>query len=116
VQFTTDEKSKNASNLVFRAQAADSAATFTTAGFGISSRPRTSASVSWAAPEWLVFGEAGLRQRTPNLSSLLQEVVSRPGWASGNALALIVTGSGRRTAESFEGGFAPVLHLEYARP
>jgi hypothetical protein len=49
------------------------------------------------------------------LSAVLQEVVNRAGWASGNALAIIITGSGRRTAESFEGGPKPILHLEYAR-
>jgi len=116
VQFTTDEKSKNPSSLVFRAQAADNALAFTTTAFGISSRPRTTASATWAAPEWLVFGEAGPRQRTVNLSAVVQEVVNRTGWASGNALALIVTGTGRRTAEAFEGGSPAVLHLEYATP
>ena len=35
---------------------------------------------------------------------------------SGNALALVVTGSGTRIAESFDGGAAkaPVLHIEYS--
>ena len=53
-------------------------------------------------------------QRTPDLGAVLQEVVGRPGWVSNNALMIIITGSGRRTAESFEGGFPPVLNVEYA--
>ena len=36
-------------------------------------------------------GEAGPSQRTPNLAAVVQEVVDRPGWASGNALAIMVT-------------------------
>jgi hypothetical protein len=46
---------------------------------------------------------------------VVQEIVNRQGWASGNALALILTGSGARVAEAFEGGAAraPVLHIEY---
>jgi hypothetical protein len=46
---------------------------------------------------------------------VIQEIVSRPGWVSGNALALIVTGSGKRTAESFNGDAAgaALLHVEY---
>jgi hypothetical protein len=43
--------------------------------------------------------------------------VSRPGWAGGRALALYVTGTGVRTAESFDGAAtrAPVLHVEWTR-
>jgi hypothetical protein len=29
---------------------------------------------------------------------------------------VIITGSGMRTAEAFDGTFAPVLHIEYAMP
>jgi hypothetical protein len=32
---------------------------------------------------------------------------------SGNALVLVVTGSGKRAAESFEGGSPPVLEISY---
>jgi hypothetical protein len=45
----------------------------------------------------------------------VQEVVNRPGWASGNALALTVSGSGHRTAVAFEGSAAntALLHVDY---
>jgi hypothetical protein len=44
--------------------------------------------------------------------------VNRVGWASGNSLALIVTGTGRRTAVAFESGAAtaPLLHVEFSPP
>ena len=72
--------------------------------------------MSWSPPAWTLVGEAGASQRTPELSSVLQEIVGRPGWASGNALALIITGTGHRTAESFEGkvAAAALLHVEFA--
>ncbi len=44
---------------------------------------------------------------------IVQELVSRPGWASGNAIVLIFTGSGRRVADSFEGSAPAVLHVVY---
>jgi hypothetical protein len=46
---------------------------------------------------------------------VIQEIVNRPGWVAGNALVLIITGSGHREAESYEGdsGGAAVLHLEH---
>ncbi len=38
----------------------------------------------------------------------------RPGWANGNTVALIITGNGQRVADSFDGAFAPVLHVVYS--
>ena len=71
--------------------------------------------MAWTPPDWTAVGEAGTAQRTPNLASVVQAVVGRAGWAQGNALALQLRGTGRRTAEAFEGGasFAPLLHVEY---
>ena len=104
--------------LRFEAQAADHAPAFTTAAQGISTRAREPGSVDWSPPPWPSVGAAGPDQRTPNLASLVQAVVDRPGWASGNALALIVTGSGtgKRTASSFNGNpaGAALLHVEYS--
>ncbi len=54
VQFQTDELGRQPANLTFRAQQADNAAPLATTAFDISSRPRTTASVNWAAPQWLV--------------------------------------------------------------
>ena len=53
-----------------------------------------------------------------DIAPLIQEIVDRPGWASGNAIAVLVTGSGERVAESFDGdpGGAPLLRVEYAPP
>ena len=47
---------------------------------------------------------------------MAQEIVSRSGWTQGNALALIITGTGMRAAESIDGARAPMLHLEYTMP
>ena len=64
-------------------------------------------------------GAAGLDQRTADLTSVIQEVVSRPGWAEGNSLVLVVSGTGERVAESADGistDDAPMLHIEYSAP
>ena len=49
--------------------------------------------------------------------SVLQEIVDRPLWNSGNALVLIVSGdgtTGNRKAVSFNGtGARPQLHVEF---
>ena len=114
VQFAARSADAGTTSLLFRAQAADNAPAFTTATQNISSRLRTGASVNWSPAAWTA-GAAGAEQRTPDLKSLVQEVVNRSGWASGNALAMIVTGSGRRAALSRDGDRtrSPQLHVEY---
>lgn len=117
VRFEADEVQSEVTNLVIRGQAADNAVTFSTAN-RISTRPRTASSANWSPPPWTLVGEVGPNQRTPDLTAIVQEIVGRPGWASGNALALVITGTGHRTARSVEGraAGAPLLHIEYTTP
>ena len=115
VQFRTDEASTGASSMTIRAVNVDNTPTFTSATRNVSSRATTTANVAWSPPAWPTVGAAGTSQRTPDLAPLVQAVVGRAGWAQGNALAFAFSGTGRRTAEPFEGGasFAPLLHVEY---
>jgi PKD repeat protein len=115
IQFEAKETQSEVTNLLIQGLAADNATTFTTASGNVSTRPRTAASVSWSPPAWGVIGEAGLNQRTPDLTAVIQEIVNRAGWASGNALALVVTGTGHRTARAWDSKptGAPLLHVEY---
>ncbi|HKY31065.1 MAG TPA: PKD domain-containing protein [Candidatus Polarisedimenticolia bacterium] len=118
VQFTVDEATSTATQLAIRGEAADHAAPFTTVAESVGARARTQSSAPWAPPAWTVIGEAGAGQRTPDLSAVVQEIVDRPGWLQGAFMVLIIEGSGRRVAESFEGSpsAAPLLHLEFEAP
>lgn len=100
IQFTSDSTSSVTTKLKITGQAADNASTFTTSSKNISSRPRTNAYVNWSPVAWTVAGETGANEKTPDLSPIVQELVSRTGWASGNAMVFIVEGSGTRTAKS----------------
>ena len=115
IQFTTDEASSDPTTVTIQAQDADSAAPFTGAAFNLSTRPRTSAGVSWSPPAWPTVGVAGVDQRTPDLATIVQAVVARAGWTSGNALAFIITGTGHRVASAFEKGASvrARLHVEF---
>lgn len=115
IQFQVDETQSEATNVTLRGQAADNAPTFTSASQNITTRVRTNVAVTWQPVAWTTIGTAGVNQRTPNLAAVLQEVVNRPGWASGNALVIIADGTGHRTAEAFEGlaAAAPLLVVEY---
>src|SRR5262249_33581637 len=46
---------------------------------------------------------------------IIQEIVNRPGWVSGNSMVIVVTGSGHRCAYAFDGSStkSPLLHVEY---
>ena len=116
VQFKVDETSSVATSLVIEGEDTDDAQTFTSSTWNISDRARTAASVAWSPTAWTIKGEAGSDQQTPDISLIIQEVVDRPGWSSGNSLAVIITGTGERVAESFNGdpGGAPLLHVEYS--
>ncbi len=63
----------------------------------------TNASTLWPIPTWNVVGQSSLAQRTPDLSGIVQEIVDRGGWSSGNGLAFRLNkqggGSGLRVAE-----------------
>ena len=47
--------------------------------------------------------QSDVEQRTPDLKAVVQEVVNSPGWVRGKDLVIVVTGSGHRTADSFDG-------------
>ena len=116
LQFTVDETANEAGTVSIMIEAADDAATFTDAAGGISARSVVADTVRWTdIPEWTAAGDAGAGQRTPDLSALLNEVIRRDGWAAGNAVSFILTGTGKRTAESYDGTpeAAPLLVVEY---
>jgi chitodextrinase len=113
VQFTVDEASTGAASLDVRGELASHAAPYSSSSSDISGRPTTSAVVTWSPPDWPTVGAAGAAQRSDDLKALVQEIVSQPGWVSGNALAFVITGTGTRTAESSRVGPAPVLDVVY---
>ena len=116
IQFQVDEVSIGSASLTIQGQAADDAPAFSAADWDISSRARTPASVGWNPAPWPGVAQAGPDQRTPNIASVIQDVVNRPGWSQGNALVLIITGTGERVAESYDGipNAAPLLTVEYS--
>ena len=115
IQFQTDETHSGVTSLMIEGEATDNALTFTNANANISSRALTGAMIDWAPAPWTTEGEAGAAQQTPNIAPIIQEIVERPGWSSGNSLVVIISGDGVRSAESVNGNpaAAPALHVEY---
>lgn len=72
-------------------EAADDAAVFVEDADNISDRTKTSASVDWDLPASWSDGD---EFTSPDFKAAVQEVVDRGGWASGNALVVIVVDDG----------------------
>jgi hypothetical protein len=87
--------------------------------FEIANRqPRTTAQAIYEPEHWETVGD---KHQTSDISPVIQEIVNQDGWASGNALVLIIRDNpanpskGNRTAEADAGGtdIATLLHIEY---
>lgn len=100
IQFMADETNDVATALTIKAQKTGNAPAFSTNSGNVSARTLTTASVNWNPPGWYVLQEAAAAQRTPELASVVQEVVSQGSWASNNAMVFVISGTGTRTAES----------------
>jgi secreted PhoX family phosphatase len=121
IQFAVDATGKNSdpSNLIIHAEDVDSAVTYNpTENFNITKRAKSADSVMFSMGAWPLVGEAGANQRTGNLAKLVQGLLGRTGWKSGNAMAFMIKGVGTREAESFDGDApkAPLLIIEYVAP
>lgn len=114
IQFTADENSASSVNLKIHGEASGNSRSFTTSRNNITARPKTKESVQWVPVPWTI-GFAGVDQQTPDLKNIISEVTSREDWKSGNAIGIIISGSGKRVASSYEKGasVAPVLQVWY---
>lgn len=116
VQFTQSNSSTQSANYQIAVEAADDASIFdVNTRYNLSSRTLGS-SLPWQAGAW--SGEQGAhseKERTPNIASLMNEVLARPGWRGGNHLAFVITGSGNQKAyakDDGDGSRAPILVIK----
>lgn len=116
IQYTVDEKSSTPTRLLFEGEATDNAKPLSKKKFNLSKRLHTVNNSTWIPAPWKTVGASGADQRTVDLGPIIQEIINRKGWSAGNSLVLLVTGSGVRTAESYNGKkkAAPVLHINFA--
>ncbi len=119
IQFTVDETDNSPGSVSFWAEAVDSSTTFANTTSNISTRAATADTVVWSnIPAWTNAGDAGVDQQSPDLSVLVQSIINRVGWKSGNALNILGTGTGERTAEAYDGtsSSAAILVVEFVVP
>lgn len=122
VQFQADESdSSTMPNLTIYGESSVNSAPFSAgvSSFNISNRTPTASNVTWGGiPSWTT-GQRGVDQRTPNLESIINEIISLPGYSGAvSPITLVFNGdpnngsTAQRVAES-RGSGAPELVVEY---
>lgn len=121
IQFQVDEDGANdPCDLSIFVENSISPLTYSMVPFDISSRTYINASVNWSPADWPAssIGDQLAAQRTPNLKDLVDSVLSNPSWVNGSDMAFMISGTGTRIAESFDGDAsgAPMLVIQYEMP
>lgn len=118
IRYNSENFDSSATNLTFSGELTGDSTTFTSTNNDISDRTKTSSSVLWENDnDWPVSGET---ISSPDLSSVIQEIVNQADWCGGNSLNIIVEGEGltsssARLSTAFEegNGLSPQLVVVY---
>ena len=118
VQFTADETNDEATSLDLYLEASAVSAPLGAADFNISNRQRGSVGQRWNPDPWDEAGAAGGAERMPSFPDALSELAALPGWSETSPVTLMVSGSGKRVADSRRAGsyVAPYLEASYRLP
>ena len=122
IEFEAYDSDNEVASYTIQGQASDHAWQYTNGTYGgfiaadnfdISGRPY-GVSVAWQGAD-MASWTGSSKYVTPDLSSIVQEIVNRPGWSSGNAMAFKVEGTGKRDARSRDNtsSNAPRLVIEF---
>jgi type IV pilus assembly protein PilY1 len=118
IRFSSSAFNSGATNLTFSGELISNSITFSETSNNISARTKTSNSVPWDTDnDWPVSNETKV---SPDLSSIVQEIVDQSDWCGGNSLNIIVDGQGistssERVSPAFEDGegLGPQLVVVY---
>jgi chitodextrinase len=99
IQLTSSGTEGAVNNGVFliRGEAADSAAQYVAVNGNISGRTLTTAARNWTVPGW-ASGDRTVRQRSPDVRAIVQEIADRPGFGGVVAFVLSSVATSRQWA------------------
>lgn len=115
IQFTADTPTTGPTALLIEGQASGNAPPFSNTPGDISSRPVTASYKHWTPSPWNTPGDNGPDQQTPNLATIIEEIINRPSWQQNNSIVIIISGNGQWGATSYDSSpaAAPTLHIEF---
>ena len=105
IQFKCDDTGSDPVQVIIFGENIANASPYEEANRNLSGRPLTTANVIWDIPPWVNEGDRTDAQKTVDLSSIIQEIVNRDDWESGNSINIIIEPSGvSLSATSTSGG------------
>ncbi|MDF3867489.1 pilus assembly protein PilY [Pseudomonas denitrificans (nom. rej.)] len=116
LDFVPASSSSQAVTFQVKAQLSSDAPVLST-GEHFANRTKTTALTNWQAPEWITENPP-VYVDGPDVTGQVQEVVNQTGWCGNNSMAFFLTpstGTGSRTAYSYDGGagLQPRLTISY---
>ncbi len=119
IQMRADETDNTNLDVFIAGHDADNSAAWT-GTYAVSGRAKTSATTTWVHSGSTAWTADVTITQTPSLSLMIEEIVNRPGWLSGNAMSFIFWDNNseqdERVADPIEGGYAPILFVDYSMP
>ena len=117
LQFNADESNSASTELEISLHNSANSPVFSSAN-NASGRPTFTSKVTWKPNSWS-SGQSGSAQRSPNLKNMIQSLVKKSDWTSGNSASFIIRGKGnsltstsaKRVADSYEGGASKAPRL-----
>ncbi|MFT5513297.1 MAG: hypothetical protein ACI8SE_001703 [Bacteroidia bacterium] len=114
VKFRCDDNSSNnTSSVKIYAEDVDNASTYSYSDNNLTDRTKTTANTTWSMSKW----NKNAYYNSDDISSVIQEVVNRSGWSSGNKMNLIIipnSGSEREAVSRDESSSsAPEIFITY---
>lgn len=112
--FTPDESTSVTTSVTFKIEATDDAAPYVDINNNVTDRTLAIPVSGRSFPAWNA-GLSNADTRHNLLGSAVDAVVQRSGWQSGQAMNFVITGSGQRIAEAYDGvpSAAPLLCIEF---
>ncbi len=105
VQFNTDDDGADEVEMTIYGENVANAASYTETIGDLSARTLTDANEIWNIEPWIEAGDRGEAQKTVNIASIIQEIIDRSDWTSGNSMNIIMKNTGvSATATSTSGG------------
>ena len=115
--FTPAADEKQAMGWTIQAEKTGNSAAPTATARNLSARTRTSASTTWALPDW----EEDKPVKSPDLKAMVKEVTDQGAWSGGNALTFLISRNAnassldyKRKFFSYEGAPERAVRLEYS--
>ncbi|MEM7452765.1 MAG: serine/threonine-protein kinase [Planctomycetota bacterium] len=103
IQFTCDEADIGESSLEIRSEVPEDLISkpFSSKDYEVSNRTTSSHAVLWQPDDWQECSSCEAQQ-TPDLSGLIQPLIDNQSWTADHPVTFIISGTGKRTAISFD--------------